>query len=80
MNHLFVACRCRGCQRTSQFPLKLLGEKSACRYCGKLMEVRDPHGRSAAEDDEISWWIRFTKSGAELSRSDIVNSEKTLPR
>lgn len=79
MNQIYVATKCPHCERRSQFPIELLGLKSACRHCAKSMTVRDADGSLASQADSMAWWLQFTSAGKMLSPACEL-PEKVLPR
>ncbi|QEG23784.1 DUF2614 family zinc ribbon-containing protein [Mariniblastus fucicola] len=79
MNHLFVTSCCPNCDRTSQFPIEVLGRRSACRHCAHPFTVRDSDSEPAGESDSMVWWLKFTEAGSKMS-PQFELPEKSLPR
>ena len=56
----FFICVCASCNRKAEIEINRLGRKAKCQHCGKLFVAKDRDGHSAAEDDPLKYWIRFT--------------------
>lgn len=59
----FYAQKCPACQKSSSFGVELLGFQVNCNHCGHSYEARDGDQQSAAIDDPVDFWTKFTQHG-----------------
>jgi hypothetical protein len=57
----FFAKPCPACGRLARIAIALLGQQVKCLHCGRQFCADDPHGRSAADDDPLNYWVNFTQ-------------------
>jgi hypothetical protein len=63
MGGLFFVGACSRCHRATEIAIQKLGRKIQCQHCGSVFTATDPHSQSAALDDPMDYWTRFTDHG-----------------
>lgn len=56
----FFVCICANCRKRLEVEISKLGRELECSHCQKMFVAIDPHIQSAAIDDPLNYWIRFT--------------------
>lgn len=56
----FFVSSCSCCRQKVEIPIIKLGRPTICQHCGGSFIAQDPHSQSAAIDDPLQYWIRFT--------------------
>ena len=56
----FFVSWCGNCHRSVEIGISKLGQSVPCPHCGGSFTANDPHNQSAAIDDPVNYWIRFT--------------------
>ena len=56
----FFVSSCLRCRQKVEVPVQKLGRSTKCQHCGGSFVAHDPHSQSAAEEDPLQYWIRFT--------------------
>lgn len=59
---LFFITICPGCKRRTQLQIRYLGKDINCQACEKQFLAISSDSFSAALDDPIDYWIRFTEA------------------
>ncbi len=56
----FFLTSCCNCRRRLELDIRMLGREATCAACGESFVAVDPDCQSAAIDDPLKYWIRFT--------------------
>ncbi len=56
----FFVSVCASCNRKAEIKIDRLGRETKCQHCGKSFVAQDRDNQSAAVDDPLNYWIRFT--------------------
>ncbi len=64
MAGLFFLGTCSHCRRPSEIEVQKLGKKIDCVFCGRAFMAVDRNNQSAALDDPVNYWVRFTDHSA----------------
>ncbi len=51
---------CQHCRRLVEIGISKLGQTVSCPHCRESFAAEDPHSQSAALDDPVDYWIRYT--------------------
>lgn len=60
MASLFFMTTCSNCLRQQNVEIKKLGRQIPCAHCQQPFTATDPHNESAAVDDPVNYWVRYT--------------------
>ena len=70
MAGLFFVGSCSRCHRATEIAIQKLGREIQCQHCGRTFTAMDPDSQSAALDDPMDYWIRFTDHGFSVENQD----------
>ncbi|MEL7498777.1 MAG: hypothetical protein AAFN77_14305 [Planctomycetota bacterium] len=73
---LFV-CRCPKCGRQNQKSIQLLAKSTICDNCQATFVANDPSSQSAAVNDPMHIWAKFTSNDSELNLDPGENDQTT---
>ena len=79
MPGLYFVCACTHCQRSTEIEIKKLGRLTRCQFCGQNFLAIDASNQSAALDDPLNYWIRYTDHGFSTNENESA-IEKDITR
>jgi hypothetical protein len=75
----FFVSSCSCCHQKVEIPIIKLGRLINCQHCGESFVAQDPHSQSAAIDDPLQYWIRFTDHVYSTEEFEL-NHERDIAR
>jgi len=74
----YYAQKCPSCQKMLSIDVETLGFNVVCRHCESEFTAKDNAQSSAALDDPINFWVKFTDHGNKTGDSEPLHSDETF--